>query len=936
MKYFKGLLLLLISGSALAVDPTLHWQTITTDHFEIHYAAGNESLASKAAAVAERVHNKLAPRLNWQPAEKTHLVLSDETDQPNGYAMPFPFSRSVLFVAPPDTTNTLEDFGDWLELLIKHEYTHILHLDKAGGGPSELRKLFGRHFLLFPNMFQPGWLTEGLATHYETNSAQGIGRGQSSLFAMMMRLEVAQGIKPVSQVNLPIRSWPMGTAHYLYGVYFYEFLSEQYGEVAINALIANYSNNIIPFMINTNTEQLFNKDISQLWDEFDIWLQNKFLAQISQLESQGVVSGERITQDGYFTSEINISPAGTIYYVRHGAFDHAMLMMIDQQGKHHALAEVHNRARIDINNNNDVLITQPEVCHEYNLYYDLYILKSGSTTLQRITHCARYRSASWLSDHSVVAVHIEKSISSLHKLNIDSNQAETLWTGDSTTVIGQPDISNDGKTLAASVFRQGHGWNIELLNLADMAWRKITDDQVIDMHPRFLADDAALLFSSERNNVYNIYRYDLNTGRISALTHELSGAFQPAQHDDTTALYYTGYNADGNDIYKLEQPTALTDEPLVTVPTTSNVPDTASYPAYPATDYSAWPSLTPRWWQPILLLTEDQTEFGFSTAGNDALGIHNYTLNLAWDATNNWATGSLAYAWRNRIIVGVQRETDILLDTNNQFAVARHNDDEFFIANFPYTQLDAAWNLALAAIGSQNSDGRRAVNIAPLADTQDNKLALAIGFNNSENYIRSISANAGRNVHLIAESSEVFSSDFSGEVYTLDWREYLPLGGQHVLALRLVEGYGTEQPEPFRLGGENTDFHFLDLLNGAGSLTLGQREYALRGYAEGHSALRGRRMQLTSAEWRFPIKLVERGYMAPPVGLMQLAGSVFADSGMAWQDTAGKAYTSVGAELHADTNLFYGITFKLRLGVARGLDDILGDERIYLSLGSSF
>jgi len=63
---------------------------------------------------------------------------------------------------------------------------------------------------------------------------------------------------------------------------------------------------------------------------------------------------------------------------------------------------------------------------------------------------------------------------------------------------------------------------------------------------------------------------------------------------------------------------------------------------------------------------------------------------------------------------------------------------------------------------------------------------------------------------------------------------------------------------------------------------------------------------------------------------------VFTDSGMAWQDTAGDAYASIGAELHADINLFYGITFRLRAGAARGLDDVIGDNRFYLSLGASF
>ena len=161
--------------------------------------------------------------------------------------MPVPFNRSVLFMAPPSGPGGLEDFDDWMTLLITHEYTHILHLDKANQSPAALRKVFGRFLFLFPNLFEPLWMIEGLATYKETDNSRGIGRGQSSLFNMMMRAEVQNGIKPVSQVNLPITSWPGGATRYLYGVYFMVFLSEQYGDDKIQRFVESYSTNLLPF-----------------------------------------------------------------------------------------------------------------------------------------------------------------------------------------------------------------------------------------------------------------------------------------------------------------------------------------------------------------------------------------------------------------------------------------------------------------------------------------------------------------------------------------------------------------------------------------------------------------------------------------------------------------------------------------------------------------
>ena len=145
--------LLFLSQSAFAVDPGLDWKTVESEHLYVHFADGNKALAERTLAITETVHQQLTKKLNWNPREKTHIVLSDETDQPNGFATPIFFNRTVLFLAPPTSVNTLEDFDDWLTTLITHEYTHIVHLDKSAGSPEYLRNIFGRFVFLFPNLF---------------------------------------------------------------------------------------------------------------------------------------------------------------------------------------------------------------------------------------------------------------------------------------------------------------------------------------------------------------------------------------------------------------------------------------------------------------------------------------------------------------------------------------------------------------------------------------------------------------------------------------------------------------------------------------------------------------------------------------------------------------------------------------------------------------
>jgi outer membrane protein assembly factor BamA len=97
-------------------------------------------------------------------------------------------------------------------------------------------------------------------------------------------------------------------------------------------------------------------------------------------------------------------------------------------------------------------------------------------------------------------------------------------------------------------------------------------------------------------------------------------------------------------------------------------------------------------------------------------------------------------------------------------------------------------------------------------------------------------------------------------------------------------------------------------------------------------------MFVSSLEWRFPLKRVEWGTMVPlPLGLHQVSGSVFVDSGGTWNDGGKpeKYSTGAGMEMNARVILFYELPFNLRLGYAHGFD-AGGANQVYLRVGASF
>lgn len=937
--------LLLISKSAFAVDPGLDWKTIESEHLYVHYADGNKTLAEKALSIAEGAHLRLTAELNWNPVEKTHLILSDETDTPNGFAMPVFFNRTVIFIAPPTSVDTLEDFDDWLTTLIVHEYTHIVHLDKSSGSPDFLRNIFGRFFLLFPNLFQPSWVIEGLATHKETDLDRGVGRGQSTMFASMMRAEVANGVQPISHVNLPVKTWPAGTTRYLYGVYFMRFIAERYGEDKLQQWVDEYSDNLIPFFINTNANKIFGKDLTPLWEEYQQWLEAMFQPQIDAIESRGIKKGKQISADAYRTDSVRAIKTSTgdeVYYVRNGGYKRASLMHIDADGKVNELVDLNSGAGLDVHPDSGLLLTQNEFCNNYTVYKDIYLYDEALGKLKRLTECGRYLFASWHPDgNNIIAVRHEANDFELHLLDEAAQVKEVLWRSTNGEILGQIDVSPDGKSIVAAKWRRGNGWNIELFDIDKRSWRKITKGVSITANPQF-SPDGNILFSLEADGVYNLHRYNVAGKNVEQLTNLVGGAFQSSQAGLDGDIYYAGYSAEGYAIYKLDAKKIDDAGSEITTADEANADYLKAInhkvSAHDESDYSALSNVYPRWWFPTFQISDQRSEFGLITAGSDALGIHNYSITASYDSKLELPAGGIAYAYADRFFLSAVRLNELTLDENGDInRVSKRNIASAVLA-FPTTRLQQQSNLLFSAIADVTSDETLAAGATPFEDFTDNLLGIAWLYNSTDLNPLSISLNDGMKLRLVAEDSDLLNSDYTGQVYTFDWKQYIRTGKESVLALRFLQGWGTDQPRKFELGGDGFSENAVNTLLGYTDTEwiFDNRSYALRGYPEGLPQLVGRRAQILTGEWRFPLQRIEQGVMTPPIGIMQWFGNVFIETGSAYEDSPDTYYSGAGLEVTADISLFYNIVLRTRLGYAHGFDEEIGDDRVYIKIGSSF
>ena len=766
-----------------------------------------------------------------------------------------------------------------------------------------------------------------------------------------MRLEVENGIKPLREVNQPLVSWPSGTTRYLYGVYFYQFIAERYGKDKIAQLIDDYSTHVIPFMLSTNSMHVLGKNMDQLWNEFEDYLNKTFKPEIAEIKAQGVRAGEQLTNTGYYTERPRALPNGDIFFLQNDFKSHAKLMRYDHDTNiAQKVVNVNPGARFDLHPQAGILLVQLELYKNVNTFSDLYQVDIHTNKKVRLTKGARYRAATWSPDgKSIIAVRNDLGNCSLHLLTNTGKYVETLWQGTNKDVVTELDWSPNGKELVAAVWRPDGQWNLESFSLKDRSWKKLTNTKQIEGQPQYNSNGTSIVFAADYQGIFNIRTLDLTSGKTSTLTNVIGGGFNPSLSQNGNTLYYTGAGPSGFNVFKLK---------LDNLPVSSPVPDasgmtsssdpmvvkqTSSDPTHVSgtiTPYTPYDSLSPTWWFPYFLFTPHRDELGFMTSGSDALNRHNFSLLAAYDIKNHWPTGELDYIydrWYPALKFRAARSSSELLTNGDNLERIRSSDSLTAEAVFPFMKFNYQWGFHIAAVYDIESDRQVAQNYIAIPDRTDTLGGIALTFNSANRYPIAISKSDGRMIKFVYEKSDLFGGNYDGNIYSVDWKEYIKLGKENVLALRLAGGLGTQTSRPFQLGGSFSE-ELPDLLTIPTDVIFNKRQYALRGYPQGLAGLTGRRMLLGAVEWRFPIKLVEYGVTAPvPIGIHQIYGDVFYNAGEAWFETEPHkpVHSGVGLELNTETVLGYWIVLNLRLGFAHGFDQG-GTNQVYLTIGSSF
>lgn len=900
-----------------------NWQSRNSEHFLIHFPNTLDEQAIRALAIAEKVHLQLMPFFYTVPRKKTELVLVDDYDYSNGWATALPFNQIRLYINPPEDVDSLEHMDDWLHGLILHEYVHILHLDMAADITAFGRRVFGRLPWLFPHQFTPSMFKEGLAVYLETDHQEGYGRLDGSYLPMQMRAELlSHGGDTLNQAVIPLRDWPVAKP-YIYGAYFWSFLADQYGQEKMRWYLHAYSHEILPYVFqNRVAKAVFGKDFNALWSDYLIWL-------TANIDIPKQANDHHALATLPNNQQVTAASYEGLWQVEANGEDRARIILwapLEQPTKQQktSFSYAKNVSYLDAAPDGTLAVSRLIPYASGEAFNDIYLWHK-KLGWKRLTYKQRFTKVRWLNNEVLIASRKVQGVSELWQLD-RQGQMYKLWQGEQGEALGGFAVHPSGTSLVASVKRSQRGWNLEEFNLNNQVWQPITNTKAIEHQPEFLSD-GRLLFSADYNGVFNIYLLEPISGHLEQLTQTATGAFKP--HLINHQLYFQEYNSDG---FQLSQ------QPLK-VYSESNLQafdGQYEYQAQPQHTqvsakkaYSAWPSILPKYWFPLVAFDESSNLIGISTDGTDALRRHNYSFSYARDIKSNLNEAEFLYEYDNRWMLFSRREHrhSTQLIKNVEEKISFQNDQLSLQRNHLLNAFEDQLQLHLGI----SLDNQRIVNlpshlVASVSRFSERLAGAAISFDNREAYRQVPSVGWGTQAHWVYETADVIDNDFSGYRTQAGWQHWFDLPGRTTFKLGLHAGTSSDSMLPFTLGGSRMKDE---------NLLFNRSQFSLPGYPT--QLQFGQHYYVSEIRYNQWLTRIERNLGLWPIGVGDISLSVWGKNAKAWSaESNAQSLSAVGLEVRTEGVLGYQLLVPITLGVGQGLDKKLGETQGYIELQFAF
>ena len=501
----------------------------------------------------------------WKPWDRTTVLLKDFSDYGNAAARASPNNAILLDVAP--LSQTFETFspGERFFTLLNHEPVHVATMDVWNQTDARWRRFFhGKpmpieghpesilyNFLATPRVNTPRWYLEGSAVFMETWMAGGFGRAQGGYDEMVFRAKVRDSARFYSPLGLEAEGtsvdFQVGVNDYLYGTRFFSYLGLTYGPEKVIAWLRRDEGSAGYYSVQF--QRVFGRSLDSVWQDWIAWEKRFQTANLAQVQAFPATPVERLAKEGLgsisraFLAADGKSLIGA--FRPPGVIANVGVLSLED-GRIRRLADVKGAMIYRVTS----LAYDPAANKAYYTadnyaFRDLMEVDIASGKSRMLIRDAR------IGD--IVVNPRDKAIWGLRHLNgfvtlVKLAPPYAGWTQVHTFAYGEIpfdlDISPDGTLLSASVGQIDGKQSVRVYTLeelgdgpihptAEFALGNSTPESFV-----FSPDGRYLFGSSYYTGVSNIFRYELATQKVEAVSNASTGFFRPIPRADGKLVVY--------------------------------------------------------------------------------------------------------------------------------------------------------------------------------------------------------------------------------------------------------------------------------------------------------------------------------------------------------------------------------------------------------------
>jgi hypothetical protein len=565
------LLLALLPFTVSADDSPLGMSYVRTKDLLLIYF---DPLAFLAPHSVRTFTNSLAfqeKTFGWVPSQPTAVLLKDLADYGNAAAGVAPDNRLVFDIAPQSHAFETYPASERLFSLMNHELTHIMQGDIAAAEDRRWRSFFegkvapqGKHpesilynYLTVPRFTAPRWYVEGGAVFMETWMGGGLGRAQGGYDEMVFRAMVhdkAPFYDPLGLVSVGVRNdFQIGANAYLYGTRFFTYLAYRYTPEKVVEWMRRDEGSKRYY--SDQFEHVFGLPLDQAWQEW-IAFEHEFQeANLAEVRKHPITPDTRLAASaiGSISRMYYDEAAGKIYaaFRYPGVVEHVGALDT-RSGRLERLADIKRAMLYRVASfaydapHGLAFYTNDNLALRDLMQVDV---KTGETRM--LLEDARIGEMVMNPvDRALIGIRHNNGVASLVRVPYPYNEWFQIYEFAYEYVPYDLDISPDGKLLSASVGEVNGDqflrvWQLDkILNGDIKPMSEFRFGQSVPESFTFSNDGRYLYGSSYYTGVSNIFRYEVATGDVKAVSNAESGFFRPVPLANGKLLILT-YTADG-------------------------------------------------------------------------------------------------------------------------------------------------------------------------------------------------------------------------------------------------------------------------------------------------------------------------------------------------------------------------------------------------------